>query len=364
MGRFGSFADVVEHAHQASVPLSALAELTGRCNLDCRHCYLDLVHPPEEMTTAQWRDAIDQLAQAGTFFLTLTGGEIFLRRDALEIAEHARRRGMALRLFTNATRIDRALARDIARIRPMAVEVSLYAAHGEVHQAVTQRRGSLRRTLRGVALLRRQGVTVGLKAPLLALAASEIDQVMAVGDRLGCKVTFDPTVNPRRDGDRTPLEVRPELDQLTEMLRHPRLGALRSGLHPPISSDQSPCAIGRRTTRISPNGDVFPCPSYPVAAGNLRRQPFRDIWARGELLEHLRGLTFADLDPECTDCSQSGYCNRCLAQALTEHGNELGPDREACRLAEAKERALGVPPRRPGSWQRGAGGRVRLVVVR
>ena len=349
--RFHAFADVVEHAQAQNVPLSCLFELTHRCNLDCKHCYLDLAHPPEEMPAAECMDVIDQLAEAGTFFLTLTGGELFLRRDAIEIARHARSRGMALRLFTNATRIDRALAGEIARLAPMAVEVSLYAAHGEVHQAVTQRRWSLRRTLRGVALLRRLGVTVGLKAPLLNLSVGEMDAVIAAGDRLGCRVTFDPTVDARRDGELAPTELRVPVERLAEALRHPRLNALKAGLSAPLDPSQAPCAIGRRTTRISPNGDVFPCPSYPAPAGNLRRERFADIWSRAPLLERLRSLTFADVHGDCRGCSQSGYCNRCMAQALNVHGDELGPDREACRLAEAKEIAMGTEPRHPGRFR-------------
>src|SRR6185369_13526326 len=100
------------------------------CNLDCDHCYLDITHPPDEMSTAEALHVIDELARSGTLFLVLTGGEIFLRKDTLEIAAHARKRGLAVRLLTNATRIDRELAAAIARVKPMAVEISIYGSHG------------------------------------------------------------------------------------------------------------------------------------------------------------------------------------------------------------------------------------------
>src|SRR4051794_8847282 len=147
--------------------MSAMFELTGRCNLDCGHCYLDIAHPPDEMSTAEALRVIDELAASGTLFLVLTGGEIFLRKDTLEIAAHARRRGLAVRLLTNATRIDKKLAAEIAKVRPIAVEVSVYGSHGAAHEGVTARRHTLRRTLRGVIHLVRAGVPVGIKAPLL-----------------------------------------------------------------------------------------------------------------------------------------------------------------------------------------------------
>ena len=71
-----------------------------------------------------------------------------------------------MRIFTNATRIDRILARQIAGVSPLAVEVSIYGAHAEAHDAVAKRPRTLRRTLRGLVHMRDAGVRVGLKAPL------------------------------------------------------------------------------------------------------------------------------------------------------------------------------------------------------
>ena len=88
---------LVARAEAARAPISALFELTGRCNLDCGHCYLDIHHPPEELTTAEALRVVDELAAAGTFILALSGGELFLRKDALQVAAHARGRGAAAR---------------------------------------------------------------------------------------------------------------------------------------------------------------------------------------------------------------------------------------------------------------------------
>ena len=329
----------------ANVPMSALFELTGRCNLDCGHCYLDIRHPPSEMSTAEAMYVVDQLAEAGTLFLTLTGGEILLRKDTLEIAAHARRRGMALRLFTNATRVTPSIAGEIARIRPLAVEVSIYGSSRGVHDKVTRRR-ALRRTLRGVLRLKRAGVRVGLKAPLLAPVAGEIDRLFDLAERIGAPMMFDPFVTPRHDGHSAPLDLRADTAALAAALADPRLGLKKQlGLPQPRQPDDVPCAIARRTTRIAPNGDVYPCPTYPTPIGNMLERPFAELWASGPLLNRLRAVRVRDLLGDCAGCPQSGYCGRCSAVALLEHGDELGPARESCRIAEAKERALGLPGR-------------------
>jgi radical SAM protein with 4Fe4S-binding SPASM domain len=344
-------------AQERNVPLSALFELTGRCNLDCGHCYLDISRPPPEMSTAQALHVVEELHRAGTLFLTLTGGEVFLRRDVITIGAHARRLGMAVRIFTNATRITPGLASQIAALQPLAVEVSIYGAHAAAHDGVAKRRRTLRRTLRGLVLLRRAGVRVGLKAPLMTPVVGELDRLFELADRLGMPIAFDPFVTPRHDGDAAPLALRADAGALARALAHPRIAKTApTELAAPPGPDEVPCAIARRTTRISPTGDVFPCPTYPTAIGNVLERPFRELWASGPLVDRLRAVRVRDLQGACAGCAQAGYCARCSAVALLEHGDELGPASEACRIADAKERALGLAGR-------GTAQRVRLRVV-
>src|SRR6266498_1668478 len=76
-------------AQRLGIPLGAQLDLTYRCNERCVHCYLD--HDDHgEMSFAEIKDLLDQLAAAGVFFLTISGGEIFLRPDLFDILEHAR----------------------------------------------------------------------------------------------------------------------------------------------------------------------------------------------------------------------------------------------------------------------------------
>ena len=89
------------------------------------------------------------------------------------------------------------------------------------------------------------------------------------------------------------------------------------------------------------------------------------MWGTSPLLERLRKVTVGDLRGDCHGCGQSGYCGRCMAVSLIEHGDELGPSAESCRVATAKEMALGLPPtlRAPSVAAREGTSRMRLPVV-
>ena len=96
-------------ALELGVPLSAQIDLTYRCNERCVHCYLD--HDDHgEMTTGELKTLLDQLASAGVLFLTLSGGEILLRKDFFEVLQYARELSFCVKLKTNAILIREAEA--------------------------------------------------------------------------------------------------------------------------------------------------------------------------------------------------------------------------------------------------------------
>jgi MoaA/NifB/PqqE/SkfB family radical SAM enzyme len=168
---------VLGRAERRSVPISVAVELTHACNLDCEMCYLDL-QPDKKigaLSTEEWKDVFEQLAQAGCLFLIMTGGELLLRRDWFELATHARSLGFALRLYTNATLIDDATADRIASLRPLGVEVSLHGARAETQDRIARKTGSFDKVMRGVGLLRDRGVPVLLKCVVSRHNFREID---------------------------------------------------------------------------------------------------------------------------------------------------------------------------------------------
>ena len=111
----GLLEEISEKALRLNVPLNVQLDLTYRCNERCVHCYLD--HDDHgEMTTAEIKHLLDEMADAGVFILTLSGGEIFLRKDFFELLEHARRLMFCVKLKTNAIMIGKREAARTASI--------------------------------------------------------------------------------------------------------------------------------------------------------------------------------------------------------------------------------------------------------
>ena len=343
-------------------PLSVHFDLTYRCNERCVHCYLD--HDDHgELTTAECLAVMEELASAGTLFLTFSGGEIFLRPDLYEILAAARRLHFDVSLKTNALLVTAERAARLREFGVRRVQISVYSDVPAVHDAITKVPGSLQRTLAAIPLLLEQGLQVKLACPLMQENLLAYRGVMALAEELGIPYVLDLTITPMMDGSGGPLAHRASVSSLLPVLQDPALQGCKpqpsaevssavesslAGIGSAVSSgiessayEDLPCSAGHNSCYISPYGDVFPCVQLPQAAGNLRRERFSDIWYHAPQLERLRGIRDSHL-PVCSRCEIRTYCERCPGLALMEGGDLLGAYERACDLAEQKARLAGV----------------------
>jgi radical SAM protein with 4Fe4S-binding SPASM domain len=83
------------------------------------------------------------------------------------------------------------------------------------------------------------------------------------------------------------------------------------------------CPAGKYYCRITPDGDVTPCPYMPVAAGNLRTTSFSDLWRNARVFDDLREPA---LGGRCGRCEFSKICGGCRCRAYATHGDYLAED--------------------------------------
>ncbi len=326
-------------AVDTGLPLSVHLDVTYRCNERCVHCYLD--HDDHgEMTTAEIKDVLTQIAEAGVFFLILSGGEVLLRTDFFEIVEHARSLLFDVKIKTNAFMIREQDADRIFNLGVRSVQVSIYSHRPEVHDAITKLPGSLKRSIAGIRLLRERGVKVIIANVLMRQNLNDYAGVKVLAQELGAEYTIDPTITPKMDGDRSIIGLGIGSDHLRQVFRNPELvGDVDEFCALPKAVtddalDEAPCSAGHTACYISPYGDLFPCVQFPLPSGNLRKQKFIDIWRDSTQLNEVRSIRARDL-PVCSTCSHVGTCSRCPGLAFME-GNMRGPSTQDCEKSFAR----------------------------
>ena len=326
------------------VPLTVHVDLTYRCNERCEHCYLD--HDDHgELTFREICSLLDQLADAGTLFLTLSGGEALLRRDFFDILAYARSLEFCVRVKTNGVLIHAAQADRLRALGVHEVQVSLYSHRAEVHDRITKLPGSFARSVAGITAMKASGLRVIIANVLMKGNFQDYGGVRALAASLGVACTIDPTVTPSMDGDRSLLALGVSADQLRDAFHDPDLVgpvdamcAVPSDADAEDVSDALPCSAGHSACYVSPYGDVFPCVQFPLPTGNVRQQRFLDIWHHSPALAEVRAIRVGDLST-CSQCSHVGSCSRCPGLAYME-GSMRGPSTLDCAKSFAR---TGVP---------------------
>ena len=339
----GLIVEMAAKALKLNIPISVQLDLTYRCNERCVHCYLD--HEDHgEMTTAEIKGLLDQMAEAGVFYLTISGGEIMMRRDFFEILEHARLRTFCIKLKTNGVLIRKKEAERLRALGVESIQISIYSHRPEVHDEITKMPGSFRQSIEAVRLLRAEGLKVTFANVLMTQNAGDYKAVKALAAELDAKYTLDPTITPMMDGDRSILSLNVDRSALQEVFRNGDLvGNVEEFCAPPTNVDEEaldmlPCSAGHTACYVSPYGDVYPCVQFPLPSGNVRRTKFVDIWRDSPQLNEVRSIRLRDM-PSCSQCAHGATCTRCPGLAYLE-GNMRGPSSQDCEKSFAR---TGIP---------------------
>jgi len=329
---------------ERNIPAAATLELTRRCVLNCRHCYLSETpgrgEPGPELGTAQWKDVLGQLAGAGGLYITFTGGEPLLRPDLAELCSHAKKLRFDVRVFSTGLGLTAKLAARFKKAGVSGFEISVYGRLA-VHDSITGMGGSFRRSLAAARLVKKSGMGVRLKMPLMSVNSGQADWLKKMAAAEGFEAAFDPVITPSNDGNQDALALRPSVSQLSRAIK-----LLGTHFHPPLplpASFDLLCGAGRNVCAIGPGGDLSPCLQIPVKLGNLIETPFKTLWARAPWLKKWRELKTSDLK-ECRNCAYISACNRCPGLSFVENGDILAPNKPACEIAKiTHELAAGRP---------------------
>ncbi len=330
----GVLDDLHERAWRNCIPLQISLELTLACNIRCTHCYnFDRDRPrplpAPELSFEEIRLLLDDLRASGTLFLALTGGEAMIHPRFWDILDEAAARSFAVTLLSNGTLLTERSCERLAGYRNlMDVSLSVYGATPTTHDAVTQVKGSFRRTIDGAERLRERGVGVSLKFIVMKANAHETAGMVALGDSRGFTYAVDTTITGRYDGTKGSLATRVDLETVAALYRGPLRPLLgKRGADP--TDEEWKCNCARGNAAVSSEGNVYPCIAVPLTAGNVRERRFPEIWRDSPVFRRIRGLRLEDFKT-CAPCGLKEWCQRSAGAPVILHGDYTGVDPWTC----------------------------------
>ena len=342
-----------------------------RCNLKCIHCYSQSQNKeyPGELSNAEGRGLIEDLARFGSPVILFSGGEPLLRKDLLILAQMATDRGMRAVISTNGTLITTKMAGELKRIGLSYVGVSLDGMQ-QTNDRFRGVEGAFAAALRGIRNYQEAGIKVGLRFTINRRNALDIPEIFDLLEKENIpRVCFYHLVYAGRgtrlmEQDLDHPETRKVVDMIIDRTKdlHERNKAVEvltvdnhadgPYLYLRMLREQSP-----RTAEVlkllqmnegNSSGVGIGCVSWDGSVhadqfwryysfGNVRQRPFSEIWMdrREPLMAQLKEKR-KHVKGRCAACRWLDVCSgnfRVRAEAVT--GDPWAPD-PACYLTDGE----------------------------
>lgn len=344
-------------AAERGIPLSGTFELTARCNLDCRMCYIhkranDSAARAGERTADQWLALAEECQKAGTLLLLLTGGEPFLLPDFPKIYSGCRSLGLMVSINTNGTLITDDMIRFLAADPPSRMNITLYGASRDTYGTLCGDPSAYDRAVKAILDLQAAGVLVKLNFSVTPYNRCDAQAVyqFAKDHQLPMQAAsyMFPPVRACEYGSFSSDRMTPEESAREQMVydsfRFPeeklrqRLEQLLAGNRVPdpdrecqeLPTERIRCRAGSSTFWITWDGQIRPCGMMTVPSKKLAARGFLSAW------EYIRREREQILVPaECSTCSMGNACDQCAALCYAETGTFTGVPAYMCERTRA-----------------------------
>ena len=338
-------------AKEKKIPLSGTFEITGRCNFNCKMCY---VHNSDcnrmkdgEMPAEWWIDLGRQAAKAGTVFLLITGGEPLLREDFAEIYTELNKMGFVISLNTNGYLLCGKIKELFRKYPPNRINVSVYGSDDDAYEKFTGVRG-FTRVIENVEEMRKMGVDVRFNCSLTPDNRHDAENIFNLGKEMGIHVKATSYMYPQirvngihgeNENRLSPEEAAQCRVEWSRLKYEPGDFASRAaGMKRKIEefralgktdypADIVRCRAGGSSFWVNKEGEMSLCGMIDKTF-DIKAQGFDEAWKRVvDFTSRIR------LPVKCSNCAFRHFCNVCAAVCYTETGDFSKAPEYVCRFS-------------------------------
>ncbi len=347
-------------------------EITERCNNNCLHCGINLPADDfgaaaRELSTEAIKEILREAASLGCMTVRFTGGEPLLRKDFEEVYLYARKIGLKVLLFTNATLMTPSLAELFSRIPPLEkIEVSVYGMKKASYESITRTPGSFEAAWRGITRLLEKQIPFVVKGVLLPANRGDIEEferwaatIPWMDDLPSYSIFFD--LHCRRDEKKNQMirNLRPAPQEGVEFLARrknnyvEKTKAFCSRFVGPAGDKLFSCGAGMRAAWVDAYGKVQLCMSlrHPDTVYDLGKGSLQEAMSHSFPEVRKMKATHPDYLSRCARCFLKGLCEQCPGKSWTEHGTLDTPVEYLCEVAHAQGRYLGLLKDKELAWE-------------
>lgn len=340
------------------IPFNGTFELTGRCNLGCKMCLVRVDNKRieelglRERTAKEWIQMAEQVRDAGTIGLLLTGGEVMLRPDFCEIYEAIAQMGFLLTVYTNATMVTDKVMNLFRKYPPHKIGVTMYGASNETYEKLCGCPDGYDRFVSGV---RQLATLPSLFETRTTIVQDNLADLQAMKEFTKREFGEDKTLTISRFVTKsirggiacaeqcrlTPEQNVEMINQgIVELWRKVQKGEIEL---PPdrekfqmhrIPQEEGEylfknCDAGINSYSINWSGNMYACELLDQGCTKPFEDGFEKAWK-----ELPNQYPTSHIIEQCDNCEYVGLCGTCPANRLSETGDWFGVSEYSCKEAE------------------------------
>lgn len=365
------------YAAKRHIPLFTTLELTPRCNLQCKMCYIrrsptqmaELAK--KELTTKQWIHIAEEAAKQGALYLLLTGGEVLTRPDFEEIYSELCQMGFLISLATNGSLIDEKYAKLLSKYPPTCTLVTLYGADAETYQSICGNGAMFEKTIRGLEYLKDISTFLEVRTTFIKDNKDQLARLREIGHRYTKRFAINymvfrplPGVTSPVDECRLTAKECYDLEEENRTYYRERRAAIEEAKKKEAESEEKSldisfqknqkmqqdsqrskysgvdifpevltCLAAKSMCDITWDGRMVACISFSSPYTLPLEEGFKEAWYRLPTL--FEGVAYPQ---KCQACEHYNACPNCLAFIQTETGCFAEAPEYICEMGKERKR--------------------------
>ena len=318
-------------------------EITSKCNERCIHCYIPHEKKTEIMSPHMFYDILEQAREMNLLHLTISGGEPLGHDSFVDFLKKCNEYNFSVNVLSNLTLLSREIIQEMKNNPLLCVQTSLYAMDADVHDAITQKKGSFNKTKSAILELIQNDIPVQISCPIMKQNIHYYKEVIQWGKAHNINVANDYVIIAKYDHSTQNLCCRLSIDDVCKIINQSidddsqYLITMEKEYEQKMgmTKDDYICSVCQSSLCISENGNVYPCAGWQdYVLANINEIKLSDIWNKSDKLKYLRNLRRSDF-PKCVQCSEKEFCTMCMVRNANENpqGDPLKVNQYFCDIA-------------------------------
>ena len=319
-------------------------EITSKCNERCIHCYIPHDNKVSHIEPDLFYSILEQCKEMRVLHLTLSGGEPMLHKNFCDFLRKCKEYDFSVNVLSNLTLLDDEIIDEMKANSLLGVQVSLYSMNPNIHDEITQMKGSFEKTINATLQLIENDIPLQISCPIMKQNKNCYEDVLKWAKNQKIHAGDDYGIIAGNNHTTQNLTCRLSINEIKEVINNKAANdpkyleqlEMEAEKKKNITPNDFVCSVCHYSICITDNGNVYPCAGWhDYIVGNVKETSLHDIWNNSEKVQYLRGLRNQEF-AKCIQCIDKEFCTICMVRNANENpmGDPFAVNEYFCSISK------------------------------